>query len=1047
MRKISTRLLTAVFEILEQRGIRVERLLDNTSIELEEVESGAGHIDWPFVLTIINDVTHEIGGVGAIRELGQNLIYTQAFAHPRRLLSELSDPWQLFRVIRLWLAAVLIPAIPRNFHETDDGQIILSFLPLFEIDDGEAWFELLMGALETFPNIIHYPNATVSFQKDGDTATFLIKPPPIDAAYQRSQEASATGAVARSAFYELIRQQLESQAARNDLETTIEWYDHRYRQLLLLPQLGQKLVDAENLGELARIVLTLMLMQLNFIGGTLTITTENREERRWGAGHYNGPSDVSYPFSHGSRFNGLIELWGSPPYDIGGSDDPVARFIPWLVIAIMNTFAESLYDDERQWSAAQIATLEAARGQFQTREKEYDTLIEDSSDGILICDMQTGFILRTNRAFRRMMDYDIHHIQRLTITDLLDPKELQEDPLQKREILTGKTVHGTRTALTRTGAQVVLQTTASLLDNSRVQIIARDITKWKNAEERLRESEERFALAVQGANDGLWDWNLKSGHFYFSPRGKQILGYDDRELGTSPDEWFSRIHPDDRDKVRSALRDHLVGSASSFSIEHRVQHKSGAWVWILARGLAVRNAQNLAYRIAGSFTDTTERKNFEERLYYSAYHDSLTQLPNREWVMQWLRRELQETAKSNFALFYFDLDRFKIVNDSLGHMIGDEILKRIGHRLQKEIHQTAHAARIGGDEFVLIVDAFASVEELNSLALSIIRTVSRPIQVAGQEVILGCSVGITTREQNQYTLPEDVLRDADLAMYKAKAAGGDRYVHYEKQFHKSAIESMQLEMQLRKAIENNALAVAYQPIVDAKSGLITSVEVLTRWTLEDGTSVSPSVFIPVAEESGLIHPMGKWVARTAIRQVLAWRRILPTLTLSVNLSPVQLVYPTLIERIRELIEEFDIPRDMLIIEITENALISQQEIAIAQLQRIQQTGTQVHIDDFGTGYSSLSYLARLPFDGIKIDRTFIDGVEDDTIKQKIVQSILQLSLSLNKTVIVEGIETKAAENVILNVSKDLYLQGNVYSSAVSATQIEQMLQSKQSLFL
>lgn len=1040
MRIISTRLLAGLLDVLDQRGVPVAPIVEGLAYSETFLREGRERIDWETAATILVRTADALGGDSALRAAGREMIFTPSFERVAILLSRLADPWQLFRVIRLWLAPMLVPAVTRRYQETADGEITLLVSISAATPHIQLYFEMMIGVFEHSPTLVGSDDAEVEVTVSGQDHILRIRPPVVDPERRLLLQNDPASEVANAALRELIDLQIDMQTTWETLRTAIAKLDERSQRLEALGRLSQALAEKLELRDLVRVILTMMVIDFDFVGGVLEIVPANGDVMRWGMGSRTEHSDITYPFAAPSQFRGKLELWGTPNYVIGSDNDSVASIMPWLLLALTNAIAFQTLDAERQRSEARLLQLEDARAELETREREYRLLVEDASDAIAVFSIHTAQVLEANRAICEVLGYSREELLTMTLFDFMEPTDLAKNPLHSKELLQGETIRKTRLALTRTGAVVAVESAAKLIDQNRVQLIARDVTQWRLAKERLRESEERYALAVRGANDGLWDWNLRTGHMYYSPRWKEMLGYKDHEIGPSPDEWFGRVHPEDAHLVRMALRDHLDGDAEHFVVEHRIRQNSGTWAWVLARGLAVRDEDERAYRMAGSQTEITEQKNFEAQLYHSAFHDSLTGLPNRAWVMRWLQNALSEQLVHDFAVLYFDLDRFKVVNDSLGHAVGDHILTRIAERLEQALDEVGHVARIGGDEFVVMMAGIDHEEEAELAANRIIAAVQEPIIVDNRELVLSCSIGITTRKSNDYTSPEELIRDADLAMYAAKAGGRNRFEHYTQNLHTAALEKMHLEVSLRKAIETDTLALAYQPIIDGESGRIIGVEALARWPRKNEAPISPAVFIPLAEESGLIQPLGSWVMRKAAAQVMKWRELQPDLRISVNLSPKQFVREGIVDEVQDLIQEMNIPPGVLSLEITENALIEDSENSITRIQLLREAGAMIHIDDFGTGYSSLSYLVRLPFDAIKIDRSFVIGLENDKTKRKIVRSLLRLAISLEAKVVVEGVETEKALAAVLQVSRDVLLQGNYFSAATSPEEITRLLE-------
>jgi diguanylate cyclase (GGDEF)-like protein/PAS domain S-box-containing protein len=569
-----------------------------------------------------------------------------------------------------------------------------------------------------------------------------------------------------------------------------------------------------------------------------------------------------------------------------------------------------------------------------------------------------------------------------------------------------------------------------------------DVTARRQGEEARRESEERYVLAVQGAHDGIWDWNLKTGEVYFSTRWKSMLGYGEDEINNTPEAWLDRIHANDLDWVKAKISAHLDGLTPHFENEHRMCHRDGTYRWMLSRGLAVRDTAGQPTRMAGSQTDITLRKHAEERLLHDALHDVLTRLPNRTLFMERLRQAIllaQRTKGSLFATLFLDLDRFKVINDSLGHMIGDQLLVAIAQRLMTCLRPNNTVARLGGDEFVILLEDIKDSSQVTAIADRIQQELMQPFNLSGHEVFTTVSIGIALSSTG-YTLAEDVLRDADIAMYRAKAKGRACYAIFSKGMYTRAVAQLQLETDLRWAIDRQEFELYYQPIVSLNNNRITGFEALLRWQHASRGLIYPGEFISLAEETGLVVPIGLWVLREACRQMQVWHTNftqIPPLTISVNLSGKQFT-PQLIEDIQKILHETRLPAHCLRLEITESILMENTDSAALMLAQLQALGIQLSMDDFGTGYSSLSYLHRFPIDTLKIDRSFINKIDVDGEQLAIVRTIITLAWNLGMDVVAEGVETPK-QLAQLRALQCEYGQGYFFSEPINSQSVAQLM--------
>ncbi|MCP4491416.1 MAG: EAL domain-containing protein [Gammaproteobacteria bacterium] len=524
---------------------------------------------------------------------------------------------------------------------------------------------------------------------------------------------------------------------------------------------------------------------------------------------------------------------------------------------------------------------------------------------------------------------------------------------------------------------------------------------------KLQVSEERYSLAAHGANDGLWDWDYKNDQVYFSPRWKSMLGFTEDAIGSDPKEWMERIHPDDKSLVMAELEAHKSGQTSAFACEYRIKNADRVYRWMMCRGLAVMDEYDIAYRMTGSQTDITDQKKAEEKLVFDAVHDALTGLPNRILFIDRLSHciDLSSRRKSfSFAVLYLDLNRFKVINDSLGHLLGDRLLVEVGTRISRIIRKGDTLSRFGGDEFVVLCEEIEDITVATNLADRIQMDLLKPVDLDGQMVVVGCSIGITESSIG-YHNPDDMLRDADTAMYRAKIHADARYEIFDQTMHQKAMNVLQIESDLRLALDRDEFEVYYQPIVKIEGNEVSGFEALIRWNHPKLGLLIPDEFLDVAIDSRLIVPLGRWVLTQACMQMQAWKDAWEEArdwTISVNLSASELAQPDLVTTVSDIIDRSGLNPKFLKLEITETSLIKNSDHALQTMNTLREQEIRLSIDDFGTGYSSFSYLHQFPFDELKIDQTFISEFEDCSDKQQIVHAIVSLAHNLGMTVVAEG---------------------------------------------
>jgi diguanylate cyclase (GGDEF)-like protein/PAS domain S-box-containing protein len=563
----------------------------------------------------------------------------------------------------------------------------------------------------------------------------------------------------------------------------------------------------------------------------------------------------------------------------------------------------------------------------------------------------------------------------------------------------------------------------------------------------LAVSEERYALAACAVNDGIWDWDLSTGKVYYSPRWEVLLGLPEipREGDTAA--WFDRVHEEDLSGLQLAIEAHLSGRTSLLQSKHRMRHTDGTWRWMLARGMAVRDATGNPVRMAGSLSDITVARMIEHRLQYDALHDSLTALPNRALFMDRLERALARTKREpgrSCALIFLDIDRFKLVNDTFSHSVGDQLLIAIAHRISSELRPSDTVARLGGDEFTVLLDDLLP-ENAEKPAVEVVErmhhALSGQFDVDGRRLFVTCSTGIALPSEDMTA--SELLRNADIAMYEAKHGGRARYAVFDASMHRRIADRLTHHNALREAIEQSLIRVYYQPVIELETGRIHGFEALARWP-EGWPALAPSEFIPLAEETGLITSLGLHVLRVALSTLASWRRsglVAGDVRMSVNVSGAQLDEPSFPDDVLDAILSAGVPGAVVRLEITEGTLMREPDRMSRVASDVCATGVGLELDDFGTGYSSLAALHRFPVNALKVDQGFVACLGVGGGSEAIVRSTVALGQSLGLEVIAEGIETENQLQILRSLGCRLG-QGHFFFRPGSAPEIEQILRSR-----
>jgi diguanylate cyclase (GGDEF)-like protein/PAS domain S-box-containing protein len=561
--------------------------------------------------------------------------------------------------------------------------------------------------------------------------------------------------------------------------------------------------------------------------------------------------------------------------------------------------------------------------------------------------------------------------------------------------------------------------------------------------EAQRLARERLQLAVQATDDGHWYWDLKSGVFEFSSSWAAMLGFDKGELETNVDEWLSRVHPGYLSDVNSKLSAHLEGESAQFRSEHRLLRKDGSYLWVLARGTAVRNDSGEAVALAGSHADITSLIEAENRLLKDSFQDKLTSLANRDYLMSCLQKKIERqkgnrNSAQRFAVIFLDLDGFKVVNDSLGHPVGDELLSAVAGRLKNCARPADVVARFGGDEFVILLDQIRDPEEAMVVGNRMRTALATPFNIGGREVASGASIGIVLSSP-EIDNTDDLLRYADIAMYRAKSGGKGQVQLFNEDMRSYATKLCDLQNDLRQALARRQFVLHYQPTFSITSGKILGVEALIRWQRSESELMRPTDFIPLAEETGLISEIGEWALRSACAQNVAWQRAgIPPVSMAVNLSARQLQQRDFPDTVRRILEETKLSPSLLELELTETALMDNLDRVSPTLERLCAQGVRIAIDDFGVGYSSLNYLRQFDFHSLKMDRCFLSDVATNGKAAAVAKGVITLAHNLDLSVTAEGVEHNAQLAFLAAHSCD-QAQGFLAGQPVCAEQLAGIL--------
>jgi diguanylate cyclase (GGDEF)-like protein/PAS domain S-box-containing protein len=664
--------------------------------------------------------------------------------------------------------------------------------------------------------------------------------------------------------------------------------------------------------------------------------------------------------------------------------------------------------------------------------ERYRLLFDSNPHPMWVYEEKSLRFLAVNDAAVDRYGYSRDEFLAMTIKDIRPPEDvpaLLENVARNRD---GIDRAGTWRHRTKAGNvfDVEITSHALVFSGSRARLVlVNDITERKRAEEAVRAAEERFRSAFDNAPIGMNLIDLDGRFIQVNRAFCAMTGYkEDELLGKT---CQSITYHEDLENDLKDMRRMGAGEIDHYQLEKRLVHSGGHPVWTMTSRSLVRGRGDEPLHIVSQVADITQRKQSDMMLTHMALHDSLTGLPNRTLALDRLALALARTERHPYsvAVLFLDLDRFKVINDSLGHNVGDELLVSVASRLREAVRPSDTVARIGGDEFVVVCEDIGDVEDAARIAERIADALSLSFDLTGDEVILSTSIGIAVSSGHQ-DAPEDLLRDADSAMYRAKEGGRNRYEVFDSSMRVEAVERLEMEQALRRALGRSEFRLFYQPVLDVDSGKIVGVEALLRWDHPERGLLRPPEFISLAEDTGLIIPIGKWALQEACRQAQRWREAEPDrepLTIAVNLSARQLAQPDVADMVAEALEMTGTDPSKVWLEITESVLTGDTEATIGALRALKALGVRLSVDDFGTGYSSLLYLKRFPVDTLKVDRAFVAGLGTHPEDTAIVAGVVRLAQTLGLTAIAEGVETEEQRAALLALGCDLaqgYLFGH-----------------------
>jgi diguanylate cyclase (GGDEF)-like protein/PAS domain S-box-containing protein len=683
-------------------------------------------------------------------------------------------------------------------------------------------------------------------------------------------------------------------------------------------------------------------------------------------------------------------------------------------------------------------------------ERRFRALTEKAQVLTVVCGAQ-GDVLYASPAARTMLGRSPEDLHGDNIFDWIHPDEVQHAREEQLQVLAfgNQGLESIYRYRHTDGTWRYLASLASncLADPAVLGIVLnfRDATERKRAEEAelaLRESEERWKLALESAGDGVWDWNVSTGVEIYSKRFKEMYGFAEHALSELSAQFDERTHPEDRAGRDRARQAHLDGQTPTYVNEHRVRCQDGSWKWILSRGMVIRrDADGKPLRMIGTHTDISERKISEALIWQQANFDALTGLPNRRMLRERLEREIRKSDRdgSQLAILFIDLDHFKEVNDTLGHDAGDRLLIEAARRIGYCLRGSDTVARMGGDEFTLVLSELHGNERLSGILENLLAAMSSSFHLGNEQVFVSASIGITMYPADGREV-ESLFKNADQALYVAKGAGRNRFSFFTPALQEAAQNRVRLANDLRSGLSEQQFRVVFQPIVDFRSGEVRKAEALIRWQHPTRGLISPAEFIPIAESSGLIIDIGDWVFQQAATQAKRWRASHhPEFQISVNKSPVQFHNDAGHQRSWvDQLRAMQLSGDSLVVEITEGLLLDTSASVTEQLLQLRDAGIQVSLDDFGTGYSSLTYLQKFDIDYLKIDQSFVRHLIPDCTELALCKAIIVMAHELGMKVIAEGVETAGQRDLLIAAGCD-FGQGYLFARPMPAPEFDVFL--------